>query len=34
MCDPLYFPEEHGQKTRIFRDTEEVLTGFTRKRKL
>lgn len=25
MLDPLYFPEKHGQKTKIFRDTEEVL---------
>lgn len=25
MCDPLYFPEKHGKKTRIFRDSEEVL---------
>lgn len=25
MCDPLYFPKVHGRKTRIFRDTEEVL---------
>jgi DNA-directed RNA polymerase subunit beta' len=25
MCDPLYFPEEHGEKTRIFRDMDEVL---------
>ncbi len=25
MCDPLYFPEEHGLKTKIFRDAEEVL---------
>ncbi len=25
MCDPLYFPEEHGGKTRVFRDTQEVL---------
>lgn len=24
MCDPLYFPEEHGQKTRVFRDSQEV----------
>jgi DNA-directed RNA polymerase subunit beta' len=27
MCDPMYFPEEHGKKTRIFRDTLEVLQG-------
>jgi len=25
MCDPLYFPEEHGKKTRYFKDTDEVL---------
>lgn len=25
MCDPLYFPEEHGEKIRIFRDSKEVL---------
>ena len=25
MCDPLYIPEEHGKKTRVFRDAEEVL---------
>ena len=25
MCDPMYFPEEHGRKTRIFRDANEVL---------
>lgn len=25
MCDPMYFPEDHGLKTRIFRDTQEVL---------
>jgi len=25
MCDPLYIPEDHGQKMRIFRDSEEVL---------
>lgn len=25
MCDPLYFPEEHGKKTRVFKDTQEVL---------
>ncbi len=25
MCDPLYFPEKHGQKTRVFKDTQEVL---------
>ena len=27
MCDPLYFPEEHGKKTRVFRDAQEVLAG-------
>lgn len=25
MMDPLYFPEEHGKKTSIFRDSQEVL---------
>lgn len=25
MCDPMYFPEEHGKKTRVFRDADEVL---------
>lgn len=25
MMDPLYIPEEHGGKTRVFRDAEEVL---------
>lgn len=25
MIDPLYFPEDHGGKTRVFRDTQEVL---------
>lgn len=25
MCDPMYFPEEHGKKTRVFRDWQEVL---------
>lgn len=25
MCDPLYFPENFGRKTRVFRDAEEVL---------
>jgi len=25
MCDPLYFPEEHGKKIRHFRDADEVL---------
>lgn len=27
MCDPMYFPEKHGKKTRIFRDSQEVLTA-------
>lgn len=25
MCDPMYIPEEHGKKTRIFANTQEVL---------
>lgn len=25
MCDPIHFPEEHGAKTRVFRDMQEVL---------
>lgn len=25
MCDPMYIPEEYGRKTRIYRDTQEVL---------
>lgn len=25
MCDPMYFPQEHGRKIRVFKDTEEVL---------
>lgn len=25
MCDPMYFPEQHGKKTRVFKDTQEVL---------
>ena len=25
MRDPLYFPEEHGHKIRVFRDAQEVL---------
>ncbi|CCB86930.1 DNA-directed RNA polymerase subunit beta' [Parachlamydia acanthamoebae] len=25
MCDPLYIPEDHGYKTRVFRDSQEVL---------
>jgi DNA-directed RNA polymerase subunit beta' len=27
MCDPMYFPEAHGKKTRVFRDTQEVLSA-------
>lgn len=29
MCDPLYFPEKEGAKTRVFRDTQEVLTALS-----
>ncbi len=29
MHDPLYFPEEHGKKTRVFRDEQEVLTALS-----
>jgi DNA-directed RNA polymerase subunit beta' len=29
MHDPIYFPEEHGQKTKIFRNTEEVLLALS-----
>jgi len=29
MHDPLYFPEEHGKKTRIFSDPNEVLLALT-----
>lgn len=25
MCDPMYIPEDHGKKTKVFRDTQEVL---------
>ena len=25
MCDPVYFPEKHAKKTKIFRDAQEVL---------
>lgn len=25
MCDPMYIPEEYGKKTKIFRNTQEVL---------
>ncbi len=32
MHDPSYFPEEHGQKVKVFRDAEEVLTGHEFKR--
>lgn len=28
MCDPLYFPEQHGERTKVFRDTLEVLMAF------
>ena len=27
MHDPLYMPEEHGKKVKVFRDTDEVLTA-------
>jgi len=27
MCDPLYIPEDYGYKTKVFRDSEEVLTA-------
>ncbi|NGX54731.1 MAG: DNA-directed RNA polymerase subunit beta' [Chlamydiae bacterium] len=29
MADPLYFPEEHGKKIKIFRDVEEVLLALS-----
>ena len=29
MCDPMYFPEDHGRKIRIFRNTEEVLLALS-----
>jgi DNA-directed RNA polymerase subunit beta' len=29
MHDPMYIPEEHGKKTRIFRDEQEVLTALS-----
>ena len=29
MCDPMYFPEDHGQKTRVFRDMQEVLLALS-----
>jgi DNA-directed RNA polymerase subunit beta' len=29
MCEPMYFPEDHGLKTKIFRDTEEVLMALS-----
>lgn len=29
MYDPLYFPEEHGKKTKIFRNMNEVLLAMT-----
>lgn len=29
MCDPLYIPEDHGFKTRVFRNSEEVLMALS-----
>lgn len=29
MHDPMYFPEEHGKKTKVFRDESEVLTALS-----
>jgi DNA-directed RNA polymerase subunit beta' len=29
MHDPIYIPEDHGKKTKIFRDEEEVLLAFS-----
>ncbi len=29
MQDPIYFPEKHGHKTRIFKDSEEVLLALS-----
>lgn len=29
MLDPLYIPEDHGKKTRVFRDTQEVLMALS-----
>ena len=29
MCDPMYFPEEHGLKTRVFRDMKKCSSRFT-----
>lgn len=29
MCDPMYFPEDHKGKTRIFRDSQEVLLALS-----
>lgn len=29
MCDPMYFPEEHGKKIKVFRNTEEVLLAMS-----
>lgn len=29
MSDPLYFPEKHGKKTKIFKDKEEVLLALS-----
>lgn len=31
MCDPLYFPDEHGKKIRIFRNADEVLMALNSK---
>lgn len=29
MCDPMHFPEEHGNKVRVFRNSQEVLTAMS-----
>ncbi len=29
MADPVHFPEDHGKKTRVFRDTQEVLLALS-----
>lgn len=29
MCDPMYFPEDHKRKTRVFRDSQEVLLALS-----
>lgn len=29
MCDPIYIPEKHGRKTRVFRDMQEVLLALS-----